>query len=172
MSRRKAAKRRCFCENDARASAAQRARTRWKSGSQRKLQRKTPAVGTIARMKTTSRRASSQPIFFRRARLLTIKPASNAAGAIKPHASSAARCGSSLVEKLDQFTVHEGRISPGHAFQGTSHCQWAAGSKRLVVRNRGRNRATTATPARQDRDRGSRRQTAAKFPLADSDRGG
>ena len=128
-SRRKAAKRRCFCENDARASALQRARTRWKSGSQRKLQRKTPAAGSMARIKTTSRRASSQPILFTRARLLTTKSASNAAGAIKPHASSAARCGSSLVEKLDQFTVHEGRISPGHALPGTSHCRWAAGSR-------------------------------------------
>src|SRR5438045_9725933 len=40
---RKAVRRLCFCENGANASAAQRARTRWKSGSHRKLQRKTLA---------------------------------------------------------------------------------------------------------------------------------
>src|SRR4029077_18332449 len=122
-SMKKAARRLCFCEKNASASAAQRARTRWKSGSQRKLQRKTPAVEIIARMKTTKSKAVSQRIFFRRARPFTRNPVSNAMGGTRPQASSVALCGTNREEKFDQSTVHDGRIRPGHAFHGTSHCQ-------------------------------------------------
>ena len=122
-SMRNAVKRLCFGENDERASAAQRARTRWSRGSQRKLQRKAPAVGLIARMKTTKSKAVSQRIFFRMARPFTRNPVSNAMGGTRPQASSVAPCGTNREEKFDQFTVHDGRIRPGHAFHGTSHCQ-------------------------------------------------
>jgi hypothetical protein len=47
----------------------------------------------------------------------------NAMGGTRPQASSVALCGTNREEKFDQSTVHDGRIRPGHAFHGTSHCQ-------------------------------------------------
>src|SRR5436309_15315305 len=89
-------------------SAAQSARTRWKSGSQRKLHRKTPAVGIIARTKMKIRRTSSQRILPQSARPFATNPASKAAGGTRPQASSVAPCCVSRDEKFDQFTVHDG----------------------------------------------------------------
>src|SRR5439155_26406426 len=55
------------------------------------------------------------------------KPATSVPGATKPHANSVAVCGTLFEEKSVQFTVHEGRINPGNAAGGTSHCQCADG---------------------------------------------
>jgi len=74
-------------------SAAQSASTRWNKGSQRKLHRKTPAVGTMQRNSTSPRRINSH--FIRRIsrRGRQRNPAAKAAGATKPFANSVAECG-------------------------------------------------------------------------------
>src|SRR6266436_8802314 len=56
-----------------------------------------------------------------------MKPAMSAAEATRPQANSVAECGTCLEEKSVQFTVHDGRINPGNAAGGTSHCQCAFG---------------------------------------------
>src|SRR5437016_3110503 len=108
-------------------SAAQIARTKWKNGSQRKLHRKRPAVGSIESKSTTRSRSNSHLICLMSVRPRQMNPATSATGATKPQASSVAECGIRLEEKSVQFTVHEGRISPGNAAGGTSHCESAAG---------------------------------------------
>src|SRR4029453_14873183 len=56
-----------------------------------------------------------------------MKPEITATGATKPHANSVAVCRIFLEEKSVQSTVQEGRINPGNAAGGTSHCQCADG---------------------------------------------
>src|SRR5438094_9676131 len=109
-SMRKAPKRRCFCENDANASTAQRARTRWRSGSQRKLQRKTPAVGSIARVNRTRSRASSQRLLFNKARPFEKNPDDNASDGKRLEPSSATPCRTNREEQVDQFNLHDSRV--------------------------------------------------------------
>src|SRR6266567_2944416 len=107
------------------ASAAQIASTRWKKGSQRKLHRKSPAVGIIESRSTIKSKISSHFIRRTSIRPCQTNPAMSAAGAAKPHASAVAACVRFREEKSVQFTVHDGRINPGSAAGGTSHCQWA-----------------------------------------------
>ena len=107
------------------ASAAQIARTRWKNGNQRKLHRKRPAVGIIESKSTSKSRTSSHLILLMSSRPRLINPAARTGIGTSPQASSVAVCGVRREEKLAQFTVHEGRISPGSAAGGTSHCQCA-----------------------------------------------
>src|SRR5438034_2479411 len=107
------------------ASAAQIASTRWKKGSQRKLHRKSPAVGIIESRSTIKSKISSHFIRRTSIRRCQTNPAMSAAGAAKPHASSVAACVRFREEKSVQFTVHDGRINPGSAAGGTSHCEWA-----------------------------------------------
>ena len=108
------------------ASAAQIASTRWKNGSQRKLQRNRPAVGVMQSKSTSNSNTSSHLICLTTSRGRQINAATSAAGATKPQANSAAACGRLREEKSVQFTVHDGRINPGSAAGGTRHCQCAA----------------------------------------------
>ena len=107
--------------NNRNASAAQRIRMRWKSGNQRKLHRKTPAVGIIASRRTTKRSPSSQRTFRQSSRPFATTPAISATGGTRPQASSVPAWGIIREEKSAHFTVQQGRISAGHAFGGTSH---------------------------------------------------
>src|SRR5256885_7603693 len=104
-------------------SAAQIARMRWKNGSQRKLHRNSPAAGSIASTSTSTSKARSHLIRLTSVRPREINPATSATGATKPHANSVALCGIRREEKLVHFTVQQGRINPGSAAGGTSHCQ-------------------------------------------------
>ena len=108
------------------ASAAQIASTRWKNGSQRKLQRNMPAVGVMQSKSTSNSSTSSHLICLTTSRGRQINAATSAAGATKPQANSAAACGRPREEKSVQFTVHDGRTNPGSAAGGTRHCQCAA----------------------------------------------
>src|SRR5262249_3797378 len=104
-------------------SAAQSARTKWKNGSHRKLQRKVPAVGIMqSKSKSKSKKSSH---FIRRGsrRGRQMKPAMSAAGATSPLVNSVAACGTLCVEKSAQFTVQHGKINPSNARHGTIHCQ-------------------------------------------------
>src|SRR5437870_7463687 len=74
---------------------------------------------------TSNSRINSHLSCLARMRPRQINPAMSAAGATKPHASSVALCGVRRDEKSVQFTVHEGRMNPGSAAGGTSHCQCA-----------------------------------------------
>src|SRR4029078_8745145 len=107
------------------ASAAQIASTRWKNGSQRKLQRNMPAVGVMHNKSTSNSSTSSHLICLTTSRGRRINAATSAAGATNPQANSAAVCGRLREEKSVQFTVHDGRINPGSAAGGTRHCQCA-----------------------------------------------
>src|SRR5436190_18375108 len=102
-------------------SAAHRARTTCTKGNQRKLQRKTPAVGTRQRMRATTSRPSSQLMRRNNERRSAIKPAASAIGGTKPQASSVAVCGIRREEKSAQLTVHFGITNPGRAENGTRH---------------------------------------------------
>src|SRR2546428_2449728 len=108
------------------ASAAQSARIKWKKGNQRKLQRKTPALGSIESKSTRKSRSNSQRTFLRNGRPRFMTPAISAIGDTKPHAISVAGCGMYRVEKSAQLTVQHGRINAGSAGSGTIHCQCAA----------------------------------------------
>src|SRR5438477_2274896 len=108
------------------ASAAQIASTRWKKGSQRKLQRNRPAVGVMQSRSTIKSNTSSHLMCLTSCRPRQTSPAISAAGATKPQANSAAACGRLREEKSVQFTVHDGRINPGNDAGGTRHCQCAA----------------------------------------------
>ena len=115
------------------ASAAHSASITWRKGSQRKLQRKTFALGSIEMIKTRMSKPSSHLIGLTRARPKRIRPAIKAIGGTKPHAISVAVCGRDRVEKSDQFAVQLGRIKAGRAAGGTSHwkcaelsCAWRA----------------------------------------------
>src|SRR5204862_2510666 len=102
--------------------------------SQRKLQRKTPAVGSMQSKSTSTSETSSHRILPSNARAAiresriasSAAHAINVAGATKPHLNSAALCGIMREEKSAQFTVQQGRINPGSADSGTIHCQCAA----------------------------------------------
>src|SRR5262244_2572219 len=107
-------------------SAAQIARTRWKNGSHRKLQRNRPEVGVMQSKSTIKSRITSHLIRLTISRGRQINVATSAEAATKPHANSAAECGRLREEKSVQFTVHDGRINPGSAAGGTRHCQCAA----------------------------------------------
>src|SRR5262249_20447923 len=104
----------------------QTARTRWKNGSHRKLQRKRPAVGVMHRRSTTKSNMSSHLICLTSFCPCLTTPAIRAAGATKPPTHNAALCGRVREEKSIQFAVHDGRTSPGSAAGGTRHCQCAA----------------------------------------------
>src|SRR5213596_1239947 len=93
------------------ASAAQSARIKWKKGNQRKLQRKTPALGSIESKSTRKSKSSSQRTFLRNGRPRFITPAISAIGDTKPHANSVPVCGIMRVEKSAQFTVQHGKIN-------------------------------------------------------------
>ena len=115
------------------ASAAHNARITWRKGSQRKLQRKTFALGSIEMTRTRTSKPSSHLIGLTRARPKRLRPASRTIGETKPHAISVAVCGSDRVEKSDQFTVQLGRMKAGSDAGGTSHwkcaelsCAWRA----------------------------------------------
>src|SRR5215468_2062350 len=107
-------------------SAAQIARTRWKNGSHRKLQRNRPAVGVMQSKSTIESKITSHLIRLTTSRGRQINAATSAAGATKPQANSAAVWGRLREEKSVQFTVHDARISPANAAGGTRHCQCAA----------------------------------------------
>src|SRR6185369_9147669 len=107
-------------------SAAQIARIKWKNGNQRKLHRKRPAVGSM-QSKSTSKSKISSHLRRRMSKHGRHRnPATSAAGATKPQASSMAVCGIRREEKPIQLTVQPGTINPGRARQGTIHCQCAA----------------------------------------------
>jgi len=108
------------------ASPAQIASTRWKNGSQRKLQRNKPAVGVMQSKSTSNSSTSSHLICLTSWRARQRSPAISAEGATNPQANSAAVCGRPREEKSVQCTVHDGRINPGSAAGGTRHCQCAA----------------------------------------------
>ena len=86
------------------ASPAQIARTRWKNGSQRKLQRNMPAVGVIQSKSTSNSSTSSHLICLTISRGRQSNPAISAAGATKPQANSAPAVGGRREEKSVQFT--------------------------------------------------------------------
>src|SRR5262245_36167768 len=75
------------------SSAAQIARTRWKNGSQRKLQRNRPVVGIMQSASTTKSKISSHLICLTSSLPCHRRPAISAAGATNPQANSAAVCG-------------------------------------------------------------------------------
>src|SRR5439155_24416272 len=64
-------------------------------------------------------------------------------GATKPQANSTAACGRLREEKSVQFTVHDGRISPGSAAGGTRHCQCAAADCNSRAEPRTRSRSAS-----------------------------
>ena len=101
------------------ASAAQIASTRWKKGSQRKLQRNKPAVGVMQSRSTTKSNTSSHLMCLTTSRGRQINAATSADGATKPQANSAVACERPREEKSVQLTVHDGRINPGNAAGGT-----------------------------------------------------
>src|SRR2546423_7689242 len=96
-------------------SAAQSARTRCSNGNQRKLQRKTLAVGSRQSSRTRRSNPSSHLMARTNARPKAIRLASKATGETKPHASSVAVCGTRREEKSAQFTVQFGRMKAGKA---------------------------------------------------------
>ena len=110
------------------ASTAQRAMPTCRRGSQRKLQRKTPALGSIAITATATMRTSSHLSFAQIRFGSRIRPTNSTTGATEPHESSVAPCGMSRVEKSYRSTVQFGKISAGQAASGTRHCRCAAGS--------------------------------------------
>src|SRR6185369_3668479 len=112
------AKRRRDSPSNCNDSAAHRASTTCTNGNQRKLQRKTPAVGSMQRMSAMASRPSSQLMRRNTGRRNAINPATRAIGEIKPEASSVAVCGMSREEKSAQLTVHFGITNPGNAENG------------------------------------------------------
>src|SRR5439155_3509658 len=95
-------------------------------GSQRKLQRNRAAVGVMQSTSTRTSNMSSHLTCLTSSRLRQTSAATTAAGATRPQANSAAVCGRLREEKSVQFTVHDGKISPGSEAGGTRHCQCAA----------------------------------------------